>query len=61
MFVLLMIGRYTGQTHLRQHHAHPEGRGEKADRRIIIERNAIAARLMQQHGIAIDDLFTTIA
>ena len=56
-----MIGRYTGQTHLRQHHAHPEGRGEKADRRIIIERNAIAARLMQQHGIAIDDLFTTIA
>jgi len=38
----------------------PTDEAKKQTAESIVERNAIAARLMQQHGIAIDDLFTAI-
>jgi hypothetical protein len=38
----------------------PTDAAKKQAAESILERNAIAARLMQQHGITIDDLFTFI-
>ena len=38
----------------------PTDEAKKQTAESIVERNAIAARLMQQHGIPIDDLFTFI-
>jgi lysophospholipase L1-like esterase len=38
----------------------PTDAAKKQTAESIVERNAIAARLMQKHGIAIDDLFTFI-
>ena len=38
----------------------PTDEAKKQTAESIVERNAVAARLMQQHGIAVDDLFTFI-
>ena len=38
----------------------PKDEAKKQTPESIVERNAIAARVMQKHGIAVDDLFTFI-
>ncbi|HSI65392.1 MAG TPA: SGNH/GDSL hydrolase family protein, partial [Candidatus Saccharimonadia bacterium] len=38
----------------------PADEAKKQDPASIVERNAIAARVMEKHGVAVDDLFTMI-